>query len=84
MHNFHRLDYPRKMLLFHRILHTIDLAYLQNSNYDLIVADFNLPENLDKKWIHIHGNHSLGDFKFIVDTIYDIMEMKQKTDEKFN
>ncbi|WP_282926788.1 M protein trans-acting positive regulator PRD domain-containing protein [Helcococcus kunzii] len=56
---------------------SIDLEYLENSDYDLIISDYNLPENIDKEWIHIHGNHSIGDYKYIIDTIYKILDVME-------
>lgn len=56
----------------------IDLDYIESCEYDLIITDSDLPPKLSKARIRIHGNHSLKDYKYIVDTLYDMMNRKNK------
>lgn len=57
---------------------SIDMDYLNKCDVDLIITDTDLPKNLKKDWIRIHGNYSLKDYKFITDTIYMLMRKKKQ------
>ncbi|MFM1515156.1 helix-turn-helix domain-containing protein [Helcococcus ovis] len=47
----------------------LDLKHIENSDYDLIIADFNPPEKINQPWFYIHENPTIKDYLSISETI---------------